>query len=349
MKKKMEVDNKFVAVKEYVHGQPSESNFELKTASLAITLKEGSNQIIVKNFYVSIDPYQISRIKDYSSSHKASSFSTQLGLGERVDAFGVGRVVASVNQEFKEGDLVAGLLGWEEYTVVQPGTILNKITDEFPLSYHVGVLGTSGFTAYAGFYEVCKPKNGDTVFVSAASGSVGNLVGQFAKLSGCYVVGCAGSKNKVDLLKEKLGFDEAFNYKEEPDLKLALKRYFPDGIDIYFDNVGGKMLEAAVANMKAFGRVALCGVISEYTSPSLRAAPDMIDVIYKRINIRGFLANDYLHIYNEFISTTLEHLRHGRLQVLEDISQGIENVPTAFSGLFRGDNVGKKAVQISSC
>ncbi|KAH7681640.1 2-alkenal reductase (NADP(+)) protein [Dioscorea alata] len=344
----MEVDNKFVAVKEYVHGQPSELNFEVKTAPLAITLKKGSNQIIVKNFYVSIDPYQINRIKAYSSSHNASGFSTQIGLGERVDAFGVGRVVASVNEEFKVGDLVAGLLNWEEYTVVQPGTILNKITDEFALSYHVGVLGPSGLTAYAGFYEVCKPKNGNTVFVSAASGSVGNLVGQFAKLSGCYVVGCAGNKNKVDLLKEKLGFDEAFNYKEEPDFKLALKRYFPDGIDIYFDNVGGEMLEAAIVNMKAFGRVALCGVISEYTSAGPRAAPNMLDVIYKRINIKGFLAYDYLHIYNEFISTTQDHLRHGRLQVLEDISEGIESVPTAFSGLFRGDNVGKKSVKISN-
>ncbi|KAJ0977780.1 hypothetical protein J5N97_013254 [Dioscorea zingiberensis] len=343
----MEVENKYLAVKEYVHGQPSDSNFELKTAPLSFTLKEGSNQVIVKNFYVSIDPYQINRIKDYSSSQKAANFSSQLGLGQRVDAFGVGMVVASVNPEFKEDDLVAGLLGWEEYTVVHPGTILNKITDEFPLSYHVGVLGPSGLTAYAGFFDVCKPNKGDKVFVSAASGSVGNLVGQFAKLAGCYVVGCAGNKNKVDLLKEKLGFDDAFNYKEEADLKSALQRYFPDGIDIYFDNVGGEMLEAAVANMKAFGRVALCGVISEYTGTGRRAAPDMLDVVYKRITIRGFLAYDHLQIYDEYISTTSDHLRHGRLQVIEDISQGIENVPSAFAALFRGDNVGKKSVQLN--
>jgi len=217
----------------------------------------------------------------------------------------------------------------------------------FPLSYHLGPLAFSGLTAYGGFFEVCKPKKGEKVFVSAASGSVGNLVGQYAKLFGCYVVGCAGSQKKVDLMKEKLGFDDAFNYKEETDLKSALKRYFPDGIDIYFDNVGADMLEAAVANMNAFGRVAACGVISEYTDSAKRAAPSMLDVVYKRITIQGFLAGDYMHLYSDFISMTADHLRSGKLHVLEDISFGLESVPAAFIGLFSGDNVGKKMVQIS--
>ncbi|XP_059431631.1 NADP-dependent alkenal double bond reductase P2-like [Corylus avellana] len=207
--------------------------------------------------------------------------------------------------------------------------------------------GVSGWTAYAGFFEVCKPKKGEKVFVSAASGSVGNLVGQYAKLFGCYVVGCAGSKQKVELLKEKLGFDDAFNYKEETDLKSALKRYFPDGIDIYFDNVGAEMQEAAVANMNAFGRVAVCGVMSEYTDAGKRAAPDMIEVVYKRITIRGFLIVDHMNVYEDFISTTSDQIRRGDMQVIEDIATGLENIPSAFIGLFRGDNIGKKIVKIA--
>ena len=172
-------------------------------------------------------------------------------------------------------------------------------------------------------------------------------MGQYAKQLGCYVVGCASSPKKVKLLKEKLGFDEAFNYKEETDLNLALQRYFPNGIDIYFDNVGADMLDAAISNMNLHGRVAVCGVISEYTGTGKRAAPDMLNVIYKRITIRGFLVSDYMSLFPEFISMTIDHLRTGKLHVLEDISIGLETLPSAFVGLFRGHNVGKRIVQVS--
>lgn len=345
----MEVVNRYYTIREFLEdGAPPDSNFEQRSTLLSLAVKEGSTDVIVKNLYLSIDPYQINRMKKYSSSHDAAGFGARIILGEEIATFGIGRVLASRNDEFKKDDLVAGLLSWGEYTVVQPGPFLNKIEKtEFPLTYHMGVLGSSGLTAYAGFYEICKPKKGEKVFVSAASGSVGSLVGQFAKLSGCYVVGCAGSKRKVDILKEKLGFDDAFNYNEEPDLKSALKRYFPEGIDIYFDNVGAEMLEAAVANMNTFGRVAVCGVISEYTDKERRAAPDMLNVVYKRINMKGFLGYDYLHVHAEFLSTTSDHLRHGRMHVLEDISHGLESIPSAFAGLFRGDNVGKKIVQLT--
>ncbi|PWA60835.1 alcohol dehydrogenase superfamily, zinc-type [Artemisia annua] len=166
--------------------------------------------------------------------------------------------------------------------------ILNKLDPMgFPLSYHVGVLRLSGLTAYAGLFEICKAKKGEKVIVSTASGSVGNLVGKYAKQLGCYVVGCDGSPKKVKLLKEKLGFDEAFNYKEESDLNSTLQKYFPDGIDIYFDNVGGEMLVAAVPNMNLHGRVAVCGVISEYTNTEKRAAPDMLNGIKHELARKG--------------------------------------------------------------
>ncbi|PWA54877.1 hypothetical protein CTI12_AA429780 [Artemisia annua] len=251
--------------------------------------------------------------------------------------------------ELSQKHIVCGMLNWAEYTIVKSGNMLTKVdTLEFPLSYHVGIFGSSGLTAYGGFFHICKPKKGDKVFLSAAAGSVGYLVGQYAKFFGCYVVGCAGTKQKVDLLKGKLGFDDAFNYKEEKDLNSAVQRYFPNGIDIYFDNVGGEMLEAAVANMNLFGRVAVCGVISDYTKSGKRASPSMIDVIYKRIMIKGFLVSDfYTNDFKDFMPTTIDYVRAGKLCVLEDISYGIDSIPSAFIGLFQGENVGKKIVKIT--
>ncbi|KAK9073803.1 hypothetical protein SSX86_006397 [Deinandra increscens subsp. villosa] len=343
----MEVTSKYIVIKTSIDGKPQESDFEMKTQPFSLSLKPGSKDIIIKNLYLSIDPYQINRMKTVSASQKASEFSIAISPGEVIDAYGVGKVVASGNPEFQENDYVVGLISWGEYSTSQ-GSMLSKLDPMgFPLSYHVGILGLSGLTAYAGFFKVCKPKKGEKVFVSTASGSVGNLVGQYAKHFGCYVVGCAGSSNKVKLLKEKLGFDEVFNYKEETDLNSTLQRYFPDGIDIYFDNVGGKMLEAAISNMKSHGRVALCGVISEYTNAEKRATPDMINVIYKRITIQGFLAGDYMSLFPEFVTTTVDHLRTSKMNVLEDVSVGLEGLPSAFVGLFRGDNIGKRIVQVS--
>lgn len=344
----MEVMNRFVTIKHPVDGAPKESDFETKAEALSLKLEPGTNEIIVKNLYVSIDPYQINRIKSRSSSQSASSFAVRIIPGDTIDTYGVAKVVASGNPEFENGDLVVGLLTWGDYTVVKPGGMLRKFDPMgFPLSYQVGILGFSGLTAYAGLFEIGKPKKGEKVFVSAASGSVGHLVGQYAKLFGCYVVGSTGSKDKVTLLKDKLGFDDAFNYKEETDLKAALKRYFPDGIDIYFDNVGAEMQEAAIANMNTYGRVAVCGVISEYTDRKKRAAPEMLDVIYKRIKIQGFLAADHMNVYQDFISKTCDHLRTGVIYPVEDISDGVESIPSAFIGLFQGGNIGKKVVRIT--
>lgn len=344
-----EISNKYVTIRAHIDGAPKEEDFEVITSSISTSIKPGSKDVVVKCLQIPVDPYQLNRMKSYSPSQNSIAIAAQIVPGQLINGFGVGRVVSSGHQEFEKDDLVAGHLGWAEYVVVKHGISLRKLDlMGFPLSYHVGILGISGLTAYGGFFQLCKPKKGEKVFVSSASGSVGNLVGQYAKLYGCYVVGCAGTKQKVVLLKEKLGFDEAFNYKEEGDLKLTLKRHFPDGIDIYFDNVGGEMLEAAIANMKPFGRVAACGAISQYTDTTRRLTGlDMVDIIYKRVTIQGFLSRDLIQHFEDFISKTSDHLHAGEMQVLEHISHGLESLPSAFVGLFRGCNIGKTIVQIS--
>ncbi|XP_052186923.1 2-alkenal reductase (NADP(+)-dependent) isoform X4 [Diospyros lotus] len=266
--------------------------------------------------------------------------------GSVLEGFGVSRVVDSDHPDFSAGDIVTGITGWEEYSLITRTQQLRKIQrqDDIPLSYYVGLLGMPGFTAYAGFYEVCSPKKGDYLFVSAASGAVGQLVGQLAKLHGCYVVGSAGTNQKVDLLKNKFGFDEAFNYKDEPDLDAALKRYLPKGIDIYFDNVGGSMLDAALLNMRVNGRIAVCGMVSEKSLSNPRGIHNLSNLIYKRVRMQGFLQSDYLHLMPRFLEDVGQLYKQGKIAYVEDMSNGLESAPAALVGLYSGKNVGKQVV-----
>ncbi|KAH9622789.1 hypothetical protein KSS87_007385 [Heliosperma pusillum] len=262
---------------------------------------------------------------------------------------GISKVIASDVPDFQPGDIVTGYTGWEEYSLIENTKNLRKIQqdDGIPLSYHIGLLGMPGFTAYAGFYEVCSPKKGDRVFVSAASGAVGQIVGQLAKLHGCYVVGSAGTKEKVDLLTKKLGFDGAFNYKEEKNLDATLKRYFPEGIDIYFENVGGAMLDAVLLNMRVHGRIAVCGMVSQHSYHDVEGTHNLFTLISKRIKMQGFLQSDYLHLFPEFAQKVAEYYRQGKIVYIEDMTDGLETAPSALAGLFSGKNVGKQVVCVS--
>ncbi|KAK4566126.1 hypothetical protein RGQ29_002364 [Quercus rubra] len=240
-----EVRNKQVILKDYVSGFPKESDMQVINGTMKLKLQEGSHGIVVKNLYLSCDPYMRSRMTRVEGPNVFTSYTP----GFPLTGFGVAKVLDSGHPNFKKGDLIWGTTSWEEYSLITELEGLFKIEHtDVPLSYYTGIL-------------VCSPKKGEYVFISAASGAVGQLVGQFAKLMGCYVVGSAGSKEKVDLLRNKFGFDEAFNYKEEIDLDGALKRYFPEGIDIYFENVGGKMLDAVLLNMKDHGRISVCGQV----------------------------------------------------------------------------------------
>ncbi|KAM0052642.1 putative oxidoreductase [Helianthus debilis subsp. tardiflorus] len=223
-----QVQNKQIILKDYVNGFPKESDMPITSSTINLKLPEGSNAVLLKNLYLSCDPYMRGRMSKSEGSY-VSSFTP----GSPITGYGVAKVLDSRHSKFKKGDLVWGMTGWEEYSIINVPETLFKIQDtDVPLSYYTGLLGMAGMTAYVGFYEICAPKKGEYVYVSAAAGAVGQLVGQFAKLCGCYVIGSAGTKEKVDLLKNKYGFDEAFNYKEEQDLTAALKRLACQNLEV---------------------------------------------------------------------------------------------------------------------
>jgi hypothetical protein len=337
------ISNKQVIFKDYANGFPRESDMVVKTSTISLKVPEGSKGIVVKNLYLSCDPYMVNRMRKGQGSY-IDSFTP----GSPIVGCGVAQVVDSGHPNFHKGDYIWGTTGWEEYSLITSPDSLFKIEHtDVPLSYYTGLLGMPGMTAYAGFYELCSPKKGETVFVSAASGAVGQLVGQFAKLLGCYVVGSAGSQDKVDLLKNKFGFDQAFNYKEENDLNAALKRHFPEGIDIYFENVGGKMLDAVLLNMKLHGRIAVCGLISQYNLAEQEGIRNLYCLITKRLRMQGFLVAEYYHLYPKFLELVLPHIRNGEIVYVEDTAHGLESASAALVGLFSGRNVGKQVVLVS--
>nr|GLL47796.1 2-alkenal reductase (NADP(+)-dependent)-like [Ipomoea trifida] len=234
------------------------------------------------------------------------------------------------------------MTGWEEYTIITSTELslgLFKIEHtDVPLSYYTGLLGMPGMTAYVGFYDVCSPKKGDTVYVSAASGAVGQLVGQLAKLFGCYVVGSAGSKEKnTDMITLPTILRHG----------LVLFRYFPNGIDIYFENVGGKMLDAVLPNMNLHGRIAVCGMISQYNLEKPEGIHNLFCLISKRIRMEGFIVIDSYHLYPKYLEMILPCIKEGKVTYVEDVAEGLESAPAALVGLFSGQNVGKQLVAVS--
>ncbi|KAK1413608.1 hypothetical protein QVD17_35384 [Tagetes erecta] len=340
-----QVTNKQIVLKHYVNGFPKETDMLLNDSStINLNLPHGSsNAVLVKNLYLSCDPYMRARM-----SPSIGSYIDSFTLGSPLSGYGVAKVIDSGHSNFKKGDFVWGGTGWEEYSIINAPETLFKIEHtDVPLSYYSGILGMHGMTAYAGFYEVCAPKKGEYVFVSAAVGAVGQLVGQFAKLSGCYVVGSAGTKEKVDLLKNKFGFDEAFNYKEEQDLDAALKRYFPNGIDIYFDNVGGKMLEAVLSNIRLHGRIAACGMVSQYNLEQWEGVRNLSHIITKSVRMQGFVVTRYYHMYPKYLEMIIPLIKQGKIIYIEDIAEGLESAPAALVGLYSGKNVGKQVVVVA--
>ncbi|ASU77430.1 NADP-dependent oxidoreductase [Actinopolyspora erythraea] len=318
-------------------GWPTHDNFEIAEAPVA---RPGSGQVLVRNKVMSVDPYMRGRMS------AAKSYVAPFEVGEPMDGGAVGEVVVSNSEQFTTGQLVLHSLGWREYAVVNESQA-TAVPDEAPPSTYLSVLGMPGMTAYVGLMDKAEFQAGDTVFVSGAAGAVGSIVGQLAKLNGAKrVIGSAGSAEKVRHLTEELGFDAAFNYKDGPVAE-QLRTAAPDGIDVYFDNVGGDHLEAAIAAMNDFGRIAACGAISQYNVTEAQPGPrNMAHFVTKRLTMRGFIVNDNGHLKREFFEHVAPLVREGKLRYEETTVDGLRNAPEAFLGVLRGDNTGKMIVNI---
>ncbi|HEY5338444.1 MAG TPA: NADP-dependent oxidoreductase [Rhizomicrobium sp.] len=319
-------------------GMPTAANFEVVETAVPTP---GPGQVLVRNSYMSVDPYMRGRMSD------RASYAEGFKLGEAMTGGAVGQVVASNNDKFKVGEHVSHFGGWREW-YVSTGADFQKVDPKLaPLSAYLGTFGMPGLTAYAGLLRVGELKDGETVFVSAASGAVGAVACQIAKAKGCTVIGTAGSDEKCQWLKDVAKVDHAINYKTAGDLSAALRKAAPKGIDVYFDNVGEDHLNAALANMKLNGRIPVCGMIAQYNATTPPPGPSsIIAVIPLRLTIKGFIVSDHGDMAPQFIADMAKWTMAGKMKWQETIKDGIENAPQAFLGLFSGDNTGKMVVRV---
>ncbi|WP_328538933.1 NADP-dependent oxidoreductase [Streptomyces sp. NBC_00344] len=321
------------------NGWPTPEDFALREAQVS---EPAEGRILVRNLYFSVDPYMRGRMND------VKSYTPPFQLDKPMDGGAVGEVIASNADGFAVGDHVLHGLGWREYAQV-PAQYATKVDASLaPLSAYLGVLGMTGLTAYAGLFDVASFKEGDTVFVSGAAGAVGNQVGQMARLKGAArVIGSAGSDEKVKHLIEDLGFDAAFNYKNGPVSK-QLREAAPDGIDVYFDNVGGEHLEAAITSFNVHGRATICGMISQYNNTESTPGPrNLALIIGKRLRVQGMLVNDHTALQPQFVQEVAGWIASGELKYQETVVQGVEKGVDAFLGMLRGENTGKMIVALS--
>jgi hypothetical protein len=315
---------------------PTPDDFE--TVSTPIPqLRDGD--VLRKTIYLSLDPYMRGRMSD------EPSYAKSVNVGELMVGHTVSVVVESRQPHFQAGDLVAGYDGWQEYAVSN-GNGLRKLDRSLPPSTAIGVLGMPGMTAFVGLLDIGKPKAGETVVVSAASGAVGSIVGQLAKVAGCRAVGVAGSAEKCRYVVEELGFDACVNYKSD-DLVGALRDACPNGIDIYFENVGGAVLEAVLRLLNTFARIPLCGLISDYNATRRPVGPSLLPLLRTRATIRGFIILDHYDRFPAFLKEVEPLVRSGRIKYREDIVEGLDAAPSALIGLFEGRNFGKMLVRVA--
>ena len=319
-------------------GMPKDSDFELATADVA-SPKDG--EVLVRNIWMSVDPYMRGRMMD------RESYVPPFQIGKPLEGGAIGQVVESKGDKLKVGDYVNHMLGWREFAVGDAGGFTKVDPSVGPIEAYLGVLGMPGMTAYAGLMRIGELKDGENVFVSAASGAVGSVVCQLAKAHGCYVVGSAGSDEKCKWLEEVAGIDKAINYKTCGDLNKAVADAFPKGIDVYFENVGGKHLEAAIDSMRPFGRLALCGMIEQYNATEPTPGPsNIIMAVGKSLKLQGFIVSNHFDLLPKFMEEMGPLVKSGKMKWEETVEEGIENAPKAFLKLFTGGNFGKMLVKI---
>ncbi|MDT3436689.1 NADP-dependent oxidoreductase [Haloarcula sp. 1CSR25-25] len=320
-------------------GTPDRDTFALSEEAVP---EPGPGEALVKTLYLSVDPYMRGRMRD------SESYADPWEVGDPLRGGVVGEVVESNGAGFEEGDVVTGELEWAEYATAA-GPALTQIDPELaPISTALGVLGMPGLTAYFGTRDVAQPSAGDTFVVTGAAGAVGSVAGQLAKLQGARVVGFAGSEEKVSFLEDDLGFDEGINYKATDDYRAALDEAAPDGVDVYFDNVGGPITDAVFTRLNTDARVAVCGQISMYNSEEVPMGPRKLGkVIQSRVTVQGLLVSDFEPRFEDATKQLGQWVASGELSYRETVTEGIENAPDAFLGLFEGENIGKQLVQVA--
>jgi NADPH-dependent curcumin reductase CurA len=309
------------------------------------TIKIGPDEVLLKVLYLSLDPY----LRSCMRTPDKPGFAPPYKLGEPAWSDGIGEVVKSNNADYKLGEKVIAKVTWETYSVLKVNDRACKVPDieGIPLTYWLGVLGMPGMTAYIGLHKIGNPKAGQTIFISSASGAVGTIVGQLAKEMGLKVVGSAGDDSKVNLLLQELNFDAAFNYKKEDTFE-ALKKYCPQGIDLYWENVGGKTLENVLSNCNNFARIIACGMISGYNTSNPEGVHNLVLIVSKRIRMEGFLVwDDWDQYWPGLIKDIPELLKKGAIKYKEDITEGLENAPEAFLEFLKGKKHGKCNVKVS--
>lgn len=330
--------NQVIHLKNRPKGTPQLEDFEFVEEQKP---KPKDGEVLLKTKYVSVDPYLRGRMRDQES------YIPPFQLNEPIESGIIAEVIASNNDNFKTGDFVNGMLQWKEFQT-STGKGLNKIDpDKTPLSAYLGILGLTGLTAYISLEQIGKLKEGETLLVSGASGAVGSTVGQIGKIKGCHVVGIAGTDEKLKLMNEKLGFDKGINYKTTEDMKKAIANACPNGVDVYFDNVGGEILDAAMENINKNGRVINCGAISLYNKTEVPTGPRYEGtMVRKTVLMQGFLVRDHVKEFGPAMKQLAQWLNEDKLTYEETIVEGFENIPQAFLDLFKGKNKGKMVVKI---
>ena len=319
-------------------GLPSSDNFRMEKTLLK-ELQE--NEVLLKSWYISVDPYMRGRM------NSVKSYAASFEVNEPIKGGIVAKVIESKSNMVNAGDTVFGMLPWATYSIEKAETLRKVDIQKVPPGYYLGVLGMPGITAYIGMMAIGKLKKGDTVVVSGAAGAVGIVAGQIAKLKGAKVIGIAGSDDKCRLLKEQFGYDETINYKTSKSIRKELAALCPDGVDVYFDNVGGEITEAVAANLDFHARIALCGQISQYNNTKPYIGYSILPHLLTRsVMLQGFIVSNYSDRFGEAISQLTQWVNEGKLKYIETITEGFDKLPEAFLGLFSGSNQGKMIVKV---
>lgn len=332
--------NKRIILASRPQAMPTEETFQTVEAAIP---QPGEGEALVRTLYISVDPYMRGRMND------RKSYAPPYQVGEAIMGGVVSQVVESRSEALRTGDIVVGYMGWELYSLVTPDQVSKVDASLAPISTALGVLGMTGLTAYFGLLDIGQPKAGETVVISGAAGAVGMIVGQIAKIKGARVVGIAGSADKVNYLVQELGFDAAINYRTSPDICAELANACPNGVDVYFDNVGGPISDAVLGLINKGARIPVCGQISMYNLGQPDIGPRaQVPLVINSALMKGFIVGDYAPHFSQGIAELAKWLKAGKLKYAESIVEGFENTPQAFLGLFKGDNLGKQLVKVAN-